>query len=78
MVQLLDAESGQVLGTISPAQLQFLIAQLEEEGLEDQDYYIDRASLDWFEEQGAEPALMALLRSALGSREGMDIRWTEG
>jgi hypothetical protein len=34
--------------------------------------------LDWFDEHGVDPALEALLREALGDREGMDIRWTKG
>ncbi len=28
------------------------------------------------ETDGADPQLVALLRNALGEREGMDIRWT--
>lgn len=77
MAKLYDVQSGDLIGTISAAQLQFLIDQLEEEDSEDQDYYVDATTLDWFEEHGADPALMALLRSALGAREGMDVRWTE-
>ena len=72
---LIDSESGKPIGTISEAQLQALTDQLEEEDSEDQDYYIDGATLDWFEDEGVDPALTALLRTALGSREGMEIRW---
>jgi hypothetical protein len=75
MAKIYDVESGDLIGTVTATELQFLIDQLEEEDSEDRDYYVDRASLDWFEEQGADPALMAPLRQALGSREGMDIRW---
>ena len=77
MVQLYEGESGNAIGTITEAQLQVLIDLLEEETLEDQDYYIDRATLDWFEEHDADSALTALLREALGNRDGMDIRWTK-
>lgn len=77
MPNLYDAESSTLLGTITSAQLAFLIAQLEEEDSEDRDYYIDQPTLTWFEEQDADPALMTLLRGALGDREGMDIRWQE-
>jgi processive 1,2-diacylglycerol beta-glucosyltransferase len=77
MPNLYDAESGTLLGTITAAQLAFLTDQLEEEDSEDRDYYIDRATLTWFEEQNADAALMALLRGALADREGMDIRWQE-
>jgi hypothetical protein len=77
MARLYDVQSGELIDTINAAQLQFLIDQLEEEDSEDQDYYVDATTLDWFDEHGADPALMALLRRALGDRQGMDIRWTE-
>jgi len=76
MIQLTDSESGAVLGTIDEGQLQFLIDQLEEESPTDQDYYIDLATLEMFEEAGADGALVAMLRQALGEREGMEIRWS--
>lgn len=75
MTQLYDTESGNLIGTITAAELQLLIDQLEEESLEDQDYYIDRATLVWLEENGADSALTTLLREALGDRQGMEIRW---
>ena len=78
MVRLYQSESGDLIGTITAAQLQYLVDQLEEEDSEDRDYYLDRATLDWFDEHGVDPALEALLREALGDREGMDIRWTKG
>ena len=75
MAQLYDAESGELIGTITAEELQFLFEQLEEEGVEDQDYYIDRTTLEWLEEHGADSHLTVLLREALGGREGMDTRW---
>lgn len=77
MAQLYDAKSGKRIGTITEAELQFLFDQLEEECLEDRDYYIDRTTLEWFEEHGADLHLTVLLREALGGREGMDIRWAK-
>ena len=77
MVRLYQSESGDLIGTITAAQLQYLVDQLEEQSLDDRDYYIDRATLDWFDEHGVDLALEALLREALGDREGMDIRWTK-
>ena len=77
MAKLYDPESGKLIGTITKPELEFLIKQLEEEDVEDQDYYIDEATLDWFEDNEATPSLLKLLRGALGNREGMDIRWTE-
>jgi processive 1,2-diacylglycerol beta-glucosyltransferase len=75
MIELYDANSGAVVGEISAEQLAFLRAQLEEESAEDQDYYINEATLDLFAARGADPALLAVLRQALGQREEMDIRW---
>jgi hypothetical protein len=76
MIQLHDAESGAPIGPITDAQLQFLIDRLEEESPDDRDYYINRETVDGFEEEGADPALVALLRKALGERDEMEIRWT--
>ena len=75
MVQLHDNQTGAVLGTITEDQLQFLIEQLEEESRQDQDYYIDPATIAMFEDAGADAGLLTLLRQALGAREDMEIRW---
>ncbi len=75
MVELYDAGSGARLGQITDEQLQFLIDQLEEESDVDQDYYINQDTVDMFESEGADAALVLLLRQALAGREDMDIRW---
>ena len=75
LIKLFDAATNAALGTITDAQLTFLIDQLEEESAQDQDYYINADTLDLFEQNGADPALVDLLRRALGSRTEMDIRW---
>jgi hypothetical protein len=69
MTRLYDNESGELIGTITAADLRFLIDQLEEEDSEDQDYYIDVATHVWFEEQGADSVLITLLREALSERQ---------
>ena len=74
-IELLDAETGRPVGRITGPQLQWLIDQLEEESAEDSDYYIDGPTLDMLQEAGADPALILMLRTALGSREGIEIRW---
>lgn len=76
MVKLHDKDSGSLIGTISEEQLLFLIEQLEEESSDDQDYYINRATLDMFEGAGADPSLVSVLRTALAAREDMEIRWS--
>jgi processive 1,2-diacylglycerol beta-glucosyltransferase len=75
MIELRDKGTGTLLGEISENQLKFLMDQMEEESSGDTDYYITPATLDMFEEAGADPELLALLRRALGAREEMEIRW---
>jgi hypothetical protein len=75
MLKLFDARSGQPLGEITEEHLAFMRSQLEEENADDQDYYINGATLDLFATRGADPALIALLQRALGEREDMDVRW---
>ena len=76
MIQLRDAETKTVIGAITEEQLRFLIAQLEEEWVQDQDYYIMADTLEMFEDAQADAQLIALLRQALGGREGIEIAWT--
>jgi processive 1,2-diacylglycerol beta-glucosyltransferase len=75
MIKLFDEESGAFLGSISEDQIKFLIDQLEEEGLEDRDYAITPMTLSLFEGEGADPALVSMLRAALGDRDEMTISW---
>jgi processive 1,2-diacylglycerol beta-glucosyltransferase len=77
MISLHEKGSNKPLGTISEAQLQFLVDQLEEEGLEDQDYSITPMLLDSFESDGADPELIKLLRHALAGRDEIEIAWSE-
>ena len=75
MIKLYEKDTEVFLGTITEAQLQFLIDRLEEESAEDTDYYINQATIDLFEDLGADTDLLALLRQALGAREDIEIQW---
>ncbi len=75
MPQLFNADTGDHLGEISEAQLEFLLAEMEEESADDQDYYIDLDMLDVLKEDGAEPTLLELLTKAIGKDEDISIRW---
>ncbi len=75
MITVYDAETGVALGAISEEQLRFLADEMEEESTSDRDYYINQDTVDMFEGEGADPALIAFLRQALGKRDEMDIRW---
>lgn len=76
MINLREKGTDKALGQISEEQLQYLIDHLEEEWLEDQDYVITPLLLQVFDEQGADPQLVALLRDALGGRPEMEIVWS--
>jgi len=76
MVQLFDKQTGAQLGSLSDEQFQFLADHLEEESLADDDYYLNRTTVDILESEGADPGLIEVLRRALGGKEEADIRWT--
>lgn len=77
MIPIFEAQSGRPLGNLTEEQLAFLKAQLEEESDEDRDYYLNRATLDFLAENGADPGLVELLRQAMGDRDELEIRWQE-
>jgi hypothetical protein len=75
MIDLYNAATNQVLGSITEADLKVLVDALEEEGVNDQDYYIDRATIDVIADGKATEHLVGLLRKALEAGDGVDIRW---
>lgn len=74
-IRVTDKSNGAMLGTISKEELHFLIEQLEEESSHDSDYFIDQTTVDILEEAGGSASLVAMLRAAVGSSEGIDIAW---
>jgi len=75
MIDLYNASTNQLIGSITEADLQVLIDGLEEESSQDQDYYIDLATIDLLADGRATSHLVGFLRSALGSSDGVEIRW---
>ena len=75
MIDLYNVETNQLIGSITEADLKVLVGHLEEESAEDQDYYIDRATIDFMADGEATEHLLQLLRAAVGSSEGIEIRW---
>jgi hypothetical protein len=75
MPRLIRLDTGDPIGTISQEQLDFLIAQLEDEHDDDKDYFVDRDTLELLSDNGAEPELLALLEKGLGDDDEMDIAW---
>ena len=75
MIVLTNKDTGIEIGTITEAQLQFLVDQLEEGSPDDTDYWLNRAELEIFKENGADPALVALLEKGMGEAEDMEVSW---
>lgn len=76
MITLRDKDSGMRIGSISEEELQFLIDALEEESSTDADYYIDAATIDMLEDSGSSAGVVAMLRSAVEGREGVEVSWS--
>ena len=74
-VHLFDLTNDREVGILSNEQFAFLADHLEAEDADDDDYYVNQATLDALQGQGADPQVLALLRTALAGRSEMDIRW---
>jgi hypothetical protein len=75
MIDLYNNETNELVGSITDAELQVLIDRLEEESETDQDYYIDQATIDLLGDGTATAHLLDVLRRALGSSDGVEVRW---
>jgi len=75
MIDLYNNSTKALLGSITEADLQVLKDGLEEESSNDQDYYVNAATIDLLGDGRASEHLLGLLRRALGTSEGVDIRW---
>lgn len=73
--QLFNKTRGSAIGTISDADMQFLADQLEEESSQDDDYFLDAATVDYLADAGADTALVTVLRRAVAGTDGIDITW---
>jgi hypothetical protein len=76
-IQIFDADNSKLIGQITEAQLQFLEDQMEEESLEDRDYYLNADTIAMFEADGGDAALLDLLRKAMAGREDLTIKWVK-
>jgi hypothetical protein len=75
MIDVYDNETGKLIGSITDADLKVLVDALEEESSTDQDYYINGETIDLLGDGRATDHLLHLLRTALGSKDGVEIRW---
>lgn len=76
MITLHDKDSGVEVGTVTEADFTMLANVLEEESQRDTDYYFQAGTIDLLEKEGASVELVGLLRSALGTKEGVELVWT--
>lgn len=77
MISLREKATGTLIGHITESDLGILAKVLEEESSTDQDYYLDTATLDLIQQEDAYSApAVAMLRAALGDKEGIDIVWS--
>lgn len=76
-IRLTEKDSGRALGTISQEDFQLLVDHMEEESSTDQDYYVEHTAIDALESLGASAEFVALLRTAVGESEGIDVVWAE-
>ncbi len=76
MITLRDKDTGLRLGNVSEEELQFLIDALEEESRTDTDYYIEAATVDMLEDEGASVGVVSMLRAALQGRESVEVSWS--
>ena len=75
MIDLYNATTNELIGNITEADLTVLVDGMEEESTTDQDYFIDAATIDVLADGRATEHLVGLLRKAVGTSDGVDIRW---
>jgi hypothetical protein len=75
-VQLHNADTNQSLGEITDDELRFLFDRLERESDADDDFFIDAATIEMLEDAKAPAHLVETLKKAVGSSEGVEVRWT--
>ncbi len=74
-MKMYNNETNELIGTITAEDVEFLKGHLEEESLEDRDYYINQDTLDLLADTGASQGLINLLKQAMGDEGEVEIRW---
>jgi len=75
VIDIYRQATNELMGTITEADLKVLVDALEEESMDDQDYYLDAATIDVIADGRATEHLVKVLRAAVGAGDGVDIRW---
>ena len=75
MIDLFNGDTNDLIGSITEQDLKTLQDALEEESADDHDYFVDAATIDLLGDGRATEHLLNLLRTAVGSGDGLEIRW---
>jgi len=75
MITLKDISSNRRIGSISYAQLQFLIDELGEQHKNDQDFRVNSAALKVLKEHGADAPLTDIIEKAMGNHNEVEFYW---
>jgi hypothetical protein len=75
MIKVFNKATGEFIGRISEAELDYLTEHLEEESIHDTDYYIREETLEQFVADGAPSHLMDVLRGGIRRDNAIEIRW---
>ena len=75
MIDLYLKGSKDLLGSITEAELQYLVDSLEETSAGDRDYFVDQATIELLADGRATDHLVDLLRQAVGTGDGIEIEW---
>jgi hypothetical protein len=76
MIHLYNKDTNAMVGSITDAEMQLLDDHLERESDRDTDYYFSTGTVDLLAENGqATDHLLKLLRDAIGTSEGVELRW---
>lgn len=75
--RLQDAATGELVCTLTGAQLDDLLDLLVREHQADRDYWIDDAVLGWLESNRADAGLIAMLRTHIDRRGPAELAWAK-
>ncbi|MDE0301171.1 MAG: hypothetical protein OXN17_21290 [Candidatus Poribacteria bacterium] len=72
---LIDSEKEAEMGIITDDQVQFLIDNLAEDGVEDEEFYINEDVLEFLAENGCDEELLSLFAEGLEGRTDLAIHY---
>jgi hypothetical protein len=75
MIDLFNGDTNEMIGSITEHELKTLQEVLEMESPDDHDYFIDGATIDLLGDGRATEHLLNLLKKAVGSGDGLEVRW---